>query len=107
MSDFSLDTTCHSTMTPKSVESYRDMVNRHKVEAKELDESIKALLKAAKKTDKAQVEARAIQMRFDLRAKQQEEEDSNEEPTGESELLLIGAHSLSVKLLTALLLSNL
>lgn len=60
------------------------MVNRHKAEAKELDESIKALLKASKKADKAQVEARAIQMRFDLRAKQQEEEDSNEEPTGRS-----------------------
>lgn len=82
------------------------MVNRHKVEAKELDESIKALLKSSKKADKAQVEARAIQMRFDLRAKQQEEEDSNEESTGESKLLLIGTHFLSINLLTVMLLSN-
>jgi len=82
----------NSTISPKSVtgrqESYRDMVNRHKMEAKEIDESIKALLKGSKKADKAQVEARAVQMRFDLRAKHQEEEDSITEPTGESKLLL-------------------
>lgn len=86
MSEFSLDT---NSLHSARQESYRDMMNRHKAEAKELDESIKALLKASKKADKSQVEARAIQMRFDLRAKQQEEEDSNAEPTGELKLLLI------------------
>jgi len=87
MSDFCVGGNHHSPIPSKSVpsESYNDLLSRHKAEAKELDDVIKALLKGAKKADKAQLEARAIQMRFDLRAKHQEEEDLNFDPTDAGE----------------------
>ena len=57
-------------------ESYAERVSRHKSEEKELEFKIRAMLKAAKKSEKIIVESQAIQMRFDLRARQNEELES-------------------------------
>jgi hypothetical protein len=55
------------------------MEKRHERELKELSEKIKVMLKGAKKGSKAQIEAEAIQMQFDLKAKHREEMDELDE----------------------------
>ena len=56
-------------------ESLDSLEKRHKQEIRELDGKIRALLKSAKKSTKAVIEAEAIQMGYDLKAKQSEEYD--------------------------------
>ena len=56
-----------------SSETHQEVVARHKREDKELDGKIRALIKAAKKSEKAVVETQTIQMRFDLNALHNEE----------------------------------
>ena len=58
---------------PDSVE---DLERRHKQEVRDLEGKVRALIKAAKKSEKAVKEAEAIQLQFDLKAKQEEEYDN-------------------------------
>lgn len=60
-----------------------ELLQRHTQEVAELKESSKALLKAAKKSERAAVEARVVQMEFDLKAKHRDEVDQLEEELGE------------------------
>lgn len=64
------------------MESYEELVSRHEKEASELADSIKAMLKAAKKSQRAELEAKAIQMNFDLKARHREEEEEWESNNG-------------------------
>ena len=59
--------------TPR--ETYAEMERRHKAEIRKLEGEVRALLKTAKKGNKAQIEAQTIQMQYDLKAKHQQEED--------------------------------
>lgn len=52
------------------------MEKRHKQELRELEGKVRALLKTAKKSNKAVIEAEAIQMGFDLKARHREELDN-------------------------------
>lgn len=52
-----------------------NMEKRHKIELNNLDLECKALFKNAKKSNRNEIEARIIQMKFDLKAKHREEED--------------------------------
>ena len=56
-------------------ESEEAMSSRHKQELKELEFKTRAMLKAAKKSEKNVVQAEIIQMQFDLKRKQEEEYD--------------------------------
>lgn len=58
------------------IETEENMDRRHDLEAQQLEEQIKGILKQAKKGDRAMLEAQIVQMRFDLRAKHREEVDS-------------------------------
>ena len=49
------------------------MEKRHKQEIRDLEGKVRALLKTAKKSTKAAVEAEAIQMGYDLKTRQKEE----------------------------------
>jgi hypothetical protein len=51
------------------------MAKRHKQELRELEGKVRALLKTAKKSNRATVEAEAIRMGYELKAKQTEEFD--------------------------------
>ncbi len=55
------------------MESISQLEERHDREIIELRESIKQMLKGAKKSTRAQLEAQAIQMEFDLKAKHRDE----------------------------------
>jgi hypothetical protein len=61
------------------MESIAQIEERHEHEMKELKEKVKAMLKAAKKSEKAQMEAQGIQMEYDLKAKHRQEIDEAEE----------------------------
>lgn len=54
-------------------ENIAALEKRHKQEVRDLEGKVRALLKTAKKATKAVVEAEAIQMGYDLKAKQNEE----------------------------------
>lgn len=53
-----------------------EMMMRHKSELRDLEGKVRALLKTAKKSNKAEIEAEAIRMGYDLKAKQTVEWDS-------------------------------
>ena len=55
---------------------------RHDLEIKELKEASKQMLKSSKKSEKAIIEAKIIQLEFDLKAKHREEEDELENRLG-------------------------
>ena len=55
---------------------------KHRREEEDLKIEIKALLKSAKKGKKAEIEAQAIQMEYDLRAKHMQEIEDFEENGG-------------------------
>ena len=57
-------------------EGVSQMEVRHKQETRELEGKVRALLKTAKKSNRAVVEAEAIRMGYDLKAKHTEEVDS-------------------------------
>ena len=57
-------------------ESAFKMEIRHKQEVRELEGKVRALMKTAKKSNRAVVEAEAIRMGYDLKAKHTEEYDS-------------------------------
>lgn len=57
-------------------EGVSQMEVRHKQEMRELEGKVRALLKTAKKSNRAVVEAEAIRMGYDLKAKHAEEFDS-------------------------------
>ena len=61
---------------------------RHDLEIKELKETSKQMLKSAKKSEKAVIESRIIQLEFDLKAKHREEEDELENQLGMMRLLV-------------------
>lgn len=54
-------------------ESIEDMEARHEREKRSLDEKIQAMLKGVKKANRIAIETQAIQMGYDLKAKQSEE----------------------------------
>ena len=60
-------------------ETMEEMERRHKKELRELEGSIRGMLKGAKKAQKAEVEAKAIQLEYDMKAKHREEEEALEE----------------------------
>lgn len=60
-------------------ESVEEMEKRHKSELRELEYTVRTMLKGAKKSQRAELEAKAIQMEYDLKAKHREEEDTLEE----------------------------
>lgn len=53
-----------------------EMTSRHKSELRDLEGKVRALLKTAKKSNKSEIEAEAIRMGYDLKAKQTAEWDS-------------------------------
>jgi len=63
----------------RKCESPEEMTRRHKAEVRELEGRIRAMLKGAKKAQRAELEAKAIQMEMDLKAKHREEEDDLDE----------------------------
>jgi len=67
-------------------ETLEMMERRHKAERRELEGQVRAMLKGAKKSAKAELEAKAIQMEFDMKARHLEElEELEEEEEGEGE----------------------
>lgn len=52
------------------------MEKRHKQEIRELEGKVRALLKTAKKSNKSVIEAEALRLQYDLKARQSEELDS-------------------------------
>jgi hypothetical protein len=67
-------------------EGVSQMEVRHKQETRELEGKVRALLKTAKKSNRAVVEAEAIRMGYDLKAKHAEEFDSLQIEGGLNEL---------------------
>lgn len=65
-----------SETSPKETPSM--MERRHQKEKEDLEAIIKVMLKGAKKSNKAQIEAQTIQMQYDLRARHNEEIDEME-----------------------------
>ena len=65
------------------MEDYHAMETRHQLELQQLQETAKTMLKGAKKSAKAQLEAQIIQMEYDLKAKHREEMDALEENLGQ------------------------
>lgn len=61
------------------MESLDEAESRHEEELKVLRDEIRASVKAASKSKKAETEARGIQMEFDLRARQRLEIEEIEE----------------------------
>lgn len=51
------------------------MAKRHKQELRDLDGKVRALLKTAKKSNRATVEAEAIRMGYELKARHTEESE--------------------------------
>ncbi len=80
--------------------SLQKLEQRHDNELVDLREKAKAALKAAKKSEKAQVEASYIQMEFDLKAKHREEMEEFEEKHGgiyiNPNSYLVSVHSLFI-----------
>lgn len=60
----------------------QELEQRHETELADLRNRAKVALKAAKKSEKAQVEASYIQMEFDLKAQHREEIEELEEKNG-------------------------
>jgi len=60
-------------------ETHEDMERRHKKELRELEGEVRALLKGAKKAQKAELEAKALQREYDLKARHREEEEALDE----------------------------
>ena len=58
------------------------LLERHTKEVNELKETSKAMLKAAKKSERVATETKVVQMEFDLKAKHREEVDQLEEELG-------------------------
>lgn len=67
------------------MESYDELTLRHEQEMKALADEIKGMLKGVKKSQRAEYEARALQMEFDLKAKHREEIDEWENTHGKIE----------------------
>ena len=66
-------------MDAAPTETMDGLERRHKRELRELEGEVRAMLKGAKKSQKAELESKAIQMEFDLKAKHREEEEALEE----------------------------
>ena len=69
------------------MEGASQMEMRHKQEVRELEGKVRALMKTAKKSNRAVVEAEAIRMGYDLKAKHAEEYDSIPIEDGLTELV--------------------
>lgn len=59
-------------------ESLAAMERRHKVEIRKLEGETRALLKTAKKSNRAVIEAQVIQMQYDLKERHKQERDELE-----------------------------
>ena len=64
---------------PKEEETIADIRSRHRREERELEGYVRALLKKANKKDRAVMEAKSVQMKFDLMARHREETKRYEE----------------------------
>jgi OTU domain-containing protein 6 len=80
MAEFASENAAEST-TAQGVfnETIEMMEDRHEAEMDKLKEEIKESMKKAKKSEKAKLETQALQMQYDLKAKQQDEMDALEE----------------------------
>jgi hypothetical protein len=65
-----------------SDETLADMERRHKAEVRKLEGETRALMKTAKKSNRAVIEAQVIQMQYDLKEKHQNEFDAFEAAGG-------------------------
>lgn len=63
-------------------ESLPEMERRHKAETRKLEGEVRALLKTAKKSTKAQIETQILRMQYDLKGRHQEEMDELENRSG-------------------------
>jgi hypothetical protein len=63
-------------------ETLSQIESRHKAEVRKLEGEVRALLKTAKKSNRAEIEAKAIQMQYDLKGKHSTELDEFEEMGG-------------------------
>jgi hypothetical protein len=63
-------------------ETLETMTQRHKAESRELEGKIRALMKTAKKSNKSEIEAKSVQLNFDLVGKHRLEIDELEEQLG-------------------------
>jgi hypothetical protein len=70
------------TSIHQEASSMEEIEERHERELVELRERVKEMIKKAKKSEKAIAEAQAIQMEFDLKAKQREEIEEYETQHG-------------------------
>ena len=59
-----------------------ELLSRQEIELKELSLTIKSMLKGVKKSSKAELEAKSIQMEFDLKAKHRDEVEELESNLG-------------------------
>ena len=78
---------CETINVATMAEVASQMEMRHKQEMRELEGKIRALMKTAKKSNRAVVEAEAIRMGYDLKAKHTEEYDSLPTENGLTELV--------------------
>lgn len=81
MSDF-LDEDAAIQGGPINTESMDDLERRHKAEVRKLEGEVRALLKTAKKSTKAQIETQAIRMQYDLKDRHQQELEELENRAG-------------------------
>jgi wyosine [tRNA(Phe)-imidazoG37] synthetase (radical SAM superfamily) len=73
---------CCAGKKVKEMEDYVAMERRHQEELQQLQETTKAMLKAAKKSTRTSIETQVIQMGYDLKAKHREEMNELEERLG-------------------------
>lgn len=64
-------------------ETMAELEKRHKAEVRKLEGEVRALLKTAKKSTKAQIETQIIRMQYDLKERHQEEYDALESAGGD------------------------
>jgi murein L,D-transpeptidase YcbB/YkuD len=65
-------------------ETLEEIERRQKAEVRKLEGESRALMKTAKKSTKAQIEAQIIQMQYDMKARHQEEMDAWEALGGDA-----------------------
>ena len=89
---------------PSSSETYEEVLARHKREVRDMEGKCRAMVKKAPKPEKAIIEARTVQMRFDLKAQHSLElerfEDvgkTQQKSPAESSLILINMFKMMNK----------
>lgn len=76
------DAMLEDSCSTRGQESLVDMERRHKAETRKLEGEVRALLKTAKKSNRAQIETQVLRMQYDLKGKHQEELEELENSSG-------------------------